>query len=80
MTLKLHPLDSLLELEDTRGSAIPYLGYVEANLQIAGIRGYSDDFLLLVIPTMTYSQKVPRHSEVQNHHQGNGNDHKKGTS
>ena len=59
MTLKVHPLDRLIELEGTRGSAIPYLGYVEINLQIPGIRSYNKDFLLLVIPTMTYSEKVP---------------------
>ena len=58
MTLKVHPLDSLLELEGTRGSAIPYLGYVEVNLQIPGIWNYNEDVMLLVIPTTTYSEKV----------------------
>ena len=37
MTMKVHPLDKLLELEGTGGSAIPYLGDVEVNLQIPGI-------------------------------------------
>ena len=32
MTLKVHPLGRLLELEGTRGSAIPNLGYIEVNL------------------------------------------------
>ena len=59
MTLKVQPLDWLLELEGTRGSAIPYLGYVEINLQIPGMRGYNEDILLLVIPATTYSKKVP---------------------
>ena len=59
MALKVHPLDSLLELEGTRGSAMSYLGYVEVDLQLLGIRGYNKDILLLVIPTMTYSNKVP---------------------
>ena len=58
MTLKVNPLDRLLELEGTGGSAIPYLGYVEVNLQIPGIRGYNKDVLLLVIPNTTYSEKV----------------------
>ena len=58
MTLKVHPLDSLLELESIRGLAIPYLGYVEVNLQIPCIWGYNEDVLLLVIPTTTYSTKV----------------------
>ena len=58
MTLKVHPLGRWLELEDTRGSAIPYLGYVEINLQIPGIKGYNEVILLLVILTMTSSKKV----------------------
>ena len=35
------------------------MGYVRVNLQIPGIRGYNEDVLLLVILTMTYSEKVP---------------------
>ena len=48
-----------MELEGTGGSAIPYLGFVEVNLQIPGIKNYNEDVLLLVIPTMTYSEMVP---------------------
>ena len=59
MALKVYTLDRLLELEGTGGSAIPYLAYVEGNLQIPGIKGYNKDVLLLVIPTTTYSEKVP---------------------
>ena len=51
MDLKVYSLDRLLELEGTRGSGIPYL-------QIPGIKGY-EDILLLVIPIMTYSEKIP---------------------
>ena len=58
MTLKVHTLDRLLELEGTRGPAIPYFGYVEVNLQIPGIWGYNEDVWLLVILTTTYSEKV----------------------
>ena len=58
MALKVHPLEWLLELEGTGGSAIPYMGYVEVNLQIPVIRGYNKDVLLLVVPTMTYAKKV----------------------
>ena len=59
LTLQIQPLGRLLELEGTGGSAIPYLGYVEVNLQILGIQNYNKDVLLLVIPTMTYSEKIP---------------------
>ena len=41
------------------GAAIPYLRFVEVNLQILGIKNYNEDVLLLVIPTMTYSKMVP---------------------
>ena len=47
-----------MELEGTGDAAIPYLRFVEVNLQIPGIRNYNEDVLLLVIPTMTYSKTV----------------------
>ena len=59
LDLKIQPLGWLLELEGTGGAAIPYLGFVEVNLQLPGIRGYNEDVLLLAIPTMTYSEGVP---------------------
>ena len=57
LTLHIQPLGQLLELEGTGGAAIPYLRFVEVNLQILGIRNY-EDVLLLVIPTTTYSKIV----------------------
>ena len=57
--LKVHPIDRLLKLEGTRQVSIPFLGYVEVDLQIPGIGDYSEDIVLLVIPTMTYAEKVP---------------------
>ena len=59
LTLQIKPLGQLLELEGTGGAAIPYLRFVEVNLQILGIRNYNEDVLLLVIPTMSYSEMVP---------------------
>ena len=32
---------------------------MEVNLQILGIANYNEDVLLLLIPTMTYSEMVP---------------------
>ena len=55
LALEIQPLGQLLELERTGSTAIPYLGFVEVNLQIPGIQHYNEDVLLLVIPTMTYS-------------------------
>ena len=59
VALQIQPLGQLLELEGTWGYAIPYLGFVEVNLQIPGIKIYSEDMLLLVIPMMTYPEMVP---------------------
>ena len=58
LTLQIRTLGRVLELEGTGGSAIPYLGYVEVNLQIPGIKNYNEDIFLLVMPTMTYSEKI----------------------
>ena len=58
LDLEIKPLGQLLELEGTGVAAIPYLGFVEVNLQIPGTRGYNEDVLLLVIPTTTYSEGV----------------------
>ena len=53
LALQIQPLGHFLELEGTRGAAIPKLGFVEVNLKILGITNYKDDVLLLVIPTTT---------------------------
>ena len=58
LALETQPLGQLLELEGTGGAAIPYLGFMEVNPQIPGIQHYNEDVLLLVMPTMTYSQMV----------------------
>ena len=57
--LEIQPLGQLLELKGTGGAAIPYLGFVEVNLQILGIKRYNEDVLLLAIPTMAYAERVP---------------------
>ena len=59
MALKVHPLDRLLKLEGTGRATILYIGYVEVNVLIPVIKGYNEDVVLLVIPTMTYAEKVP---------------------
>ena len=56
--LEIQPLGWLLELEGTGGAAIPYLRFVEVNLQILGIRSYNKDVLLLAIPTTAYAEGV----------------------
>ena len=56
--LEIQPLGWLLELEGTGCAAIPYHGFVEVNLQIPGIRGYTKDVLLLAILTTAYAEGV----------------------
>ena len=56
--LEIQPLGQLLELEGTGGAAIPYLRFVEVNLQILGIRRYNEDVLLLAISTTAYAERV----------------------
>ena len=75
MTLKVYPLIRLLELEVT----IPYLGYLEVNPQILGIEGHNEDALMLVIPTTTYSEKVPAMVGSKIIDRVMGNDDKGGT-
>ena len=58
LDLEIQPLGWLLELVGTGGAAIPYLRFVEVNLQILGIRSYNEDALLLAIPTMAYAERV----------------------
>ena len=59
LVLQIQLLGELLELEGTGGSTIPYLWFMEVNLQIQGIKIYNEDVLMLVISTTTYSETVP---------------------
>ena len=59
LALQIQPLGQFLELERMGSATIPYLRFVEVNLQIPGIKSYNEDVLLLVMPTMTYSKTVP---------------------
>ena len=59
LALQIQPLGWLLDIEGTGGSITLYLGFMEVNLQIPGIKSYNEDVLLLVIPTTTYSEMVP---------------------
>ena len=43
MGLKIQDLESLLDIEGGGRIAIPYIGYVEVNLQIPEIRNYNED-------------------------------------
>ena len=57
--LKIQNLESLLDIEGGGGIAIPYIGYVEVNLQIPEIKNYNEDALMMVINDSRYGKKVP---------------------
>ena len=49
----------MLDIEGFGGNDVPYLGYVEARLQIKGISGMDEDSLFLVVPDSNYTKRVP---------------------
>ena len=57
--LKIYQLDTLLDIEGWGGSEVPYLGYVEARLQVKEISGMNEDSLFLVVPDSNYTRRVP---------------------
>ena len=59
MGLKIQSLESLLDIEGGGGIAIPYIGYVEVNLQIPEIKNYNKDALMMVMNDSRYGKKVP---------------------
>ena len=74
LALEFHPMGRLLELEGTRGFVILFLGYIEVNLQIQGIKSYNEDIPFLVHPYHDLLQEGPSHGWVQNYRLGDGND------
>ena len=59
LELKIYKLDTLLDIEGFGGNDVPYLGYVEAQLQVKGISGRVEDPLFLVVPDSNYTKRVP---------------------
>ena len=57
--LKIYQLDTLLDIEGWGGNEVPYLGYVEARLQVKEISGMNEDSLFLVVPDSNYTRRVP---------------------
>ena len=54
--LKIHQLDRILRLEATGGGDIPYMGYVEVNLEIPEIKAFNEDVLILVLCKVVQGQ------------------------
>ena len=48
-----------MQIEDSGGLEVPYLGYVEACLKVPEIKAFDQDVLLLIIPDSTHTQCTP---------------------
>ena len=59
LKLKLRQLNTLIPMEGAGGIHIPYLGYVEATLNIPEVEGFDEDCLFLVVADHTYGKRVP---------------------
>ena len=58
--IEINLLAKLVNIEDTGGDSIEYLGYAEANLSLPmGSHTFNMEALLLVLPTTDYLKKVP---------------------
>ena len=54
LKLPIHNLNTLIKAEVSGGNTIPYVGYVEARLQIPGIQAMNKDLLLMVSNNSPY--------------------------
>ena len=52
-------MKEILPLEGAAGIKVPYLGYVEARLEIPGVDAFNEDCLFLVMPDHEYGHRVP---------------------
>ena len=59
LKLPIHNLHTLIEAEVSGGNTIPYVGYVEARLQIPGIQAMNKDSLFMVSNNSPYMDHVP---------------------
>ena len=59
LELKIHKLETLLDLEPTGEGRVPYEGYVELRMQIPGIAVFDLDVLMLVITESEYAKCMP---------------------
>ena len=59
LKLPVHNLNTLIKAEVSGGNTIPYVGYVEARLQIPGIQAMNKDSLFMVSNNSPYIDRVP---------------------
>ena len=59
LKLLVHNLNTLIKAEVSGGNTIPYVGYVEARLQIPSIQAMNKDLLFMVFNNSPYMDHVP---------------------
>ena len=59
LKLPVHNLHTLIKAEVSGGNTIPYVGYVEARLQIPSIQAMNKDLLFMVSNNSPYMDRVP---------------------
>ena len=59
LKLPIHKLNTLIEAEVSGESTVPYVGYVEARLQIPSIAAMNKDSLFMVSNNSPYMNRVP---------------------
>ena len=52
-------LNQFIRIDGTGGNTIPYLGYVEAKLEVANVQNYRQNVLFLVLEGHPYDEWVP---------------------
>ena len=57
--LPIQKLETLLDIEGSAGSEVPYLGYTELRLDIPEIAKFDHDVLMMAYPDSKYSHRVP---------------------
>ena len=55
----LHSIGSILQIESASGDDLPYLGYIEAHLEIPQLNIQENTHLFLVVPETKFSSRVP---------------------
>ena len=59
LKLPIKHLQTLIPMEGSGGSTVPYLGYVEATLNIPEVKAFQEDCLFLVMNDHAYGKRVP---------------------
>ena len=57
--LKIRKLKKIIPMEGAGGVDVPYMGYVEASLQIPEVKSFNEDCLFLVVSDHRYGNSVP---------------------